>query len=113
MQIEKTGAYRGLYHVLMGHLSPIDGVEPGDLRMAELTRRVEAGGVEEVILALNPNLEGDATASYLAKQLGPRGVRLTRPARGLPAGSEIEFADERVLTDAMTLREPFAAGGGR
>jgi len=111
-QIEKTGAYRGLYHVLMGHLSPIDGVEAESLRIRELTGRVSGGGgeVKEVILALNPNVEGDATAALLSELLGSKGVRITRPARGLPAGSEIEFADERVLTDAITGREAFGAG---
>ena len=108
-QIEKTG-YRGLYHVLMGHLSPIDGVEPGNLRIAELGRRVAEGDVKEVVLALNPNVEGDATAAYIFELLKDKGVALTRPARGLPAGSEIEFADERVLTDAIYGREPFGEG---
>ena len=110
-QIEKTGAYRGLYHVLMGHLSPIDGVEAEGLRIRELTRRLSGDGdeVKEVILALNPNVEGDATAALVSEMLGGTGVRTTRPARGLPAGSEIEFADPRVLTDAITGREALGA----
>jgi len=110
-QIEKTGAYKGLYHVLMGHLSPIDGVEAEDLRISDLVKRL-SDEVKEVVLALNPNVEGDATAALVSEMLSGKGVAITRPARGLPAGSEIEFADERVLTDAITGREPFGAGGG-
>ena len=111
IQIEKTGAYRGLYHVLMGHLSPVDGMNPGDLRMDELIRRIQAGGVSELVLALNPNLEGDATAAYIASLVENKDIRLTRPARGLPAGSELEFTDERVLAGAISSREAFKAGG--
>jgi recombination protein RecR len=111
IQIEKTGAYKGLYHVLMGHLSPVDGKNPEDLRIKELMARIEAGGVKELVLALNPNLEGDATAAYIATRCEKKGVRLTRPARGLPAGSELEFTDERVLAGAFASREAFKAGG--
>ncbi len=103
-QIEKTGDYRGLYHVLMGRLSPMDGVGPKDIRVRELIARVEKGGVREVILATNPTAEGDATAAYLEKSLRNGSVRVTRPARGLPAGSTIEFVDSGILGEALRAR---------
>ena len=103
-QIEKTGDYRGLYHVLMGRLSPLDGVAPKDIRVRELLARVGKGGVREVILATNPTAEGDATAAYLEKALRGKGVRVTRPARGLPAGSTIEYVDSGILGEAMRAR---------
>jgi recombination protein RecR len=101
--IERTASYRGLYHVLGGALSPIDGVDPGDLRIAELVRRVEAGGIEEVIVATNPTMTGEATASYLATLLRPH-TRVTRLASGLPVGGDLEFADEVTIGRALSGR---------
>jgi recombination protein RecR len=91
--IEKSGRFRGRYHVLGGAFAPIDGVGPGELRVAELEERVRRGGIEEVVLATNPNAEGDATAHYLCEQLRPTGVRLTRIAYGMPLGGDLEYAD--------------------
>ena len=101
--IERTATYRGLYHVLGGALSPIDGVDPADLRIGELVRRVEAGGIEEVIVATNPTMTGEATASYVATQLRGR-TRVTRLASGLPVGSDLEYADEVTLGKAFRGR---------
>jgi recombination protein RecR len=101
--VERTASYRGLYHVLGGALSPLDGVDPGDLRIAELVRRVDAGGVEEVILATNPTMTGEATASYVAGLLRDR-TRVTRLASGLPVGGDLEFADEVTLGRALAGR---------
>jgi recombination protein RecR len=91
--VERSGSYRGLYFVLGGALSPIDGVGPEDLRVAELEARVREGAVREVVLATNPNAEGDATAHYVADRLRPLGVRLTRIAYGMPLGGDLEYAD--------------------
>lgn len=91
--IEKSGRYRGLYHVLGGAFAPIDGVGPGELRVAELEKRVRAGDIAEVVLATNPNAEGDATAHFLCDRLRPTGVRLTRIAFGMPLGGDLEYAD--------------------
>jgi recombination protein RecR len=91
--IEKSGRYRGLYHVLGGAFAPIDGVGPGDLRVAELEQRVRDGGIDEVVLATNPNAEGDATAHFLSDRLRGSGVRLTRIAYGMPLGGDLEYAD--------------------
>lgn len=91
--IEKSGRYHGVYHVLGGAFAPIDGVGPGELRVAELEARVQAGGIEEVVLATNPNAEGDATAHFLSDRLRPSGVRLTRIAYGMPLGGDLEYAD--------------------
>ena len=91
--IEKSERYRGLYHVLGGAFAPIDGVGPGELRVAELEQRVRGGGIEEVVLATNPNAEGDATAHFLSERLRPTGVRLTRIAFGMPLGGDLEYAD--------------------
>jgi recombination protein RecR len=102
--IEKTHGFRGVYHVLMGALSPLHGVGPDDLKIKELLQRVGAGGVEEVILATNPNVEGEATAIYLAKLLKPLGVRVTRIAMGVPVGSDLEYADEMTMGKAMEGR---------
>lgn len=109
--LEQTGSYSGVYHVLMGRLSPMEGVGPGDLTIADLLARVDdpsrnAGGVpvREVVLALNPTLEGDGTTLYLAEQLQARKVRVTRLARGLPTGSQLEFASKAVLADAIEGR---------
>ncbi len=104
LPLEKAGAFRGRYHVLGGKLSPINGVEPEDLRIAELERRLETEPIHEVILALPTDVEGDATSYYLAKRLAPRPVRVTRIAHGLPAGSGLEFADELTLNHALEGR---------
>ncbi len=104
MAIEKGGEYKGSYHVLMGALSPLQGVGPDDLKIKSLLARVEAGGVDEVILATNPNVEGEATAIYLAKLLKPLGVRVTRIAMGVPVGSDLEYADEFTVHKAMEGR---------
>ncbi len=91
--IERSGSFTGVYHVLGGALSPIDGVGPDELHMAELEARVRAGGIREVVLATNPNAEGDATAAYLAERLRPLGVGLSRIAYGMPMGGDLEYAD--------------------
>ena len=104
MALERTGRYRGLYHVLHGVLSPMDGIGPDNLKIKELLQRLKAGSVSEVILATNPNLEGEATAMYLQRLLSPFGVRLTRLARGLPVGGDLEYADEVTLTHALEGR---------
>jgi recombination protein RecR len=101
--LERTHEYRGLYHVLGGALSPIDGVEPGHLRIDELVQRVERNGVAEVVLAMNPNMTGEATAAYLADRLRGR-VRVTRLASGLPVGGDLEYADEVTLGRALSGR---------
>ena len=102
--IEKTGDFRGAYHVLMGALSPLKGVGPDDLRIAGLLERVGGGEVAEVILATNPNVEGEATAIYLARLLKPLGVRVSRIAMGVPVGSDLEYADEITMLKAMEGR---------
>ena len=110
--LEQTGMYRGLYHVLMGHISPLDGVGPSDLTIPALLARIDSpagnpGGVpiRELVLGLNPTLEGDGTGLYLAEQLKARGVRLTRLARGLPSGGQLEYANKAVLADAIQGRQ--------
>jgi recombination protein RecR len=103
ISLERTHEFRGLYHVLGGALSPLDGVEPGDLRIADLLRRVEEEGVREVVLATNPNMTGEATAGYLADRLRDR-VRVTRLASGLPVGGDLEYADEVTLGRALSGR---------
>ena len=103
VSLERTAEYRGLYHVLGGALSPLDGVDPGDLRIDELIRRVEANGVAEVVLATNPNMTGEATAAYLADRLRGK-VRVTRLASGLPVGGDLEYADEVTLGRAVEGR---------
>ena len=102
--IEKTRDFRGAYHVLMGAISPLQGVGPDELKIKGLLARVEQGGVEEVILATNPNVEGEATAIYLARLLKPLGVRVTRIAMGVPVGSDLEYADEITVHKAMEGR---------
>jgi recombination protein RecR len=102
--IEKTREFRGRYHVLMGALSPLQGVGPDDLKIKGLLDRIGTGGVEEVILATNPTVEGEATALYLARLLKPLGVRVTRIAMGIPVGSDLEYADEVTMTRAMENR---------
>jgi len=105
LAMERIGSYQGHYHVLNGALSPIEGIGPDDLTIRELVERVRAGGVEEVILATNPSLEGDATAMYLGRQLTGLGVRVTRLARGLPVGGDLEYADQSTLLRALSGRQ--------
>ena len=102
--IEKTREFKGMYHVLMGAISPLQGIGPDDLKVRELLMRVGSGTVEEVILATNPNVEGEATAIYLARLLKPLGVRVTRIAMGVPVGSDLEYADEVTMHKAMEGR---------
>jgi recombination protein RecR len=102
--VEKTRDFKGLYHVLMGALSPLQGVGPDDLKINQLLTRVGRGSVDEVILATNPNVEGEATAIYLAKLLKPLGVRVTRIAMGVPVGSDLDYADEVTMQRAMEGR---------
>jgi recombination protein RecR len=102
--IEKIREFRGRYHVLGGAISPIDGVGPEDLRIRELMARLADGAISEIILATDPNLEGEATATYLARMIKPLGVRVTRPASGLPVGGELEYADEVTLGRAFEGR---------
>lgn len=104
LAIEKASAYRGHYHVLHGALSPLDGIGPDDLRIAELIRRLEAGSVDEVVVATNMNVEGEATALYLAKLLKPTGLKLTRLASGIPFGGDLEYIDVPTLTRAFAER---------
>jgi len=102
--IERAGVVRGRYHVLGGAISPLDGIGPDDLRVQELLERVEREGVSEVIIATNPNLEGNATAMYVAALLKPVGVKVTRLASGLPVGGDLEYADEVTLSQALEGR---------
>lgn len=102
--MEKTRDYKGLYHVLQGAISPMEGVGPDDIRIRELLQRLGDGRVQEVILATNPNLEGEATAMYLARLLKPLGLKVTRIARGLPVGGDLEYADEVTLAKALEGR---------
>jgi recombination protein RecR len=110
--LEQTGMFRGVYHVLMGHISPLEGIGPQDLTVANLIGRVEhpesnAGGtpIKEAVLGLNPTVEGDGTALFLAEQLRQRGVKVTRLARGLPSGGQLEYANKAVLADAVQHRQ--------
>ncbi len=102
--IERAGEYRGLYHVLGGRLSPLDGVGPDDLAIGTLLARLEPEGVREVILATNPSLEGEATALYVQRQLAARAIRVTRIARGLPVGGDLEYADGVTIAQALAAR---------
>jgi recombination protein RecR len=104
LAVEKTGAYKGRYHVLHGAISPVDGIGPESLKIRELVARVEAGNVLEVIIATNPGMEGDATAMYLQRQLTPTGVKITRLARGLPTGGDLEYVDSVTLLRALQGR---------
>lgn len=103
--IEQTGAYAGKYHVLHGVLSPIEGIEPKHLKIQPLLERVSQGKIREVILATNPSMEGDATAQYLRQQLTPYHIRVTRLARGLPVGGDLEYADQNTLLRALAGRQ--------
>ena len=102
--LERTREYRGLYHVLHGALSPLEGVGPDDLKLRELLTRISRGSVAEVIMATNPNVEGEATAMYIARLLKPLGVKVTKIARGLPVGGDLEYADEVTLSEAFENR---------
>jgi recombination protein RecR len=102
--IEKTRGFRGRYHVLMGAIAPLHGIGPDDLKIRSLLARVAEGGVEEIILATNPNVEGEATALYLARLLKPLGVRVTRIGMGVPVGSDLDYADEFTMSKAMEGR---------
>lgn len=104
LALERTNAFKGVYHVLHGAISPVNGIGPEDLRIRELVKRVDRGGVKEVIIATNPGLEGDATAMYIRRELTGRTLRLTRLARGLPVGSDIEYADSMTLSGALLGR---------
>jgi len=104
LSMEKSGTFRGKYHVLGGKLSPLNGVEPEDLRIPELERRISAEGIRELVMALSTDVEGDATSFYLSKRLTQQGLRITRIAHGLPAGSGLEFADEITLSRALEGR---------
>jgi recombination protein RecR len=105
LAIERTGEYRGLYHVLHGAITPVEGIGPEDLRIRELVTRAEKEPVREVILATNPSLEGEATAMYIRRQLFPLQVRITRLARGLPVGGDLEYADAVTLARALEGRQ--------
>jgi len=107
LALEHTGIYRGLYHVLHGAISPTEGIGSEDIRIKELLRRLEDGSVKEVILATNPNLEGEQTAMYLSRLISPLGIKVTRLARGLPFGTELEYADDITLTRAIEGRQEF------
>lgn len=102
--IERTRSYHGLYHVLLGALSPLDGVGPSDIKVQELMERLQRGGVEEVIIATNPTIEGEATALYLTKLIKPLGIRTSRIAYGIPVGMDIEYADEVTLIKSLEGR---------
>lgn len=102
--MEKTGEFKGRYHVLQGAVSPIDGIGPEDIRVRELLARLQIGKIEEVVVATNPNIEGEATAMYLAKLIKPLGIKVTRIASGLPVGGDLEYADEVTLGRALQGR---------
>jgi recombination protein RecR len=105
LALERIGAYKGKYHILQGVLSPIEGINPDDLKIRALLERIQRGGVKEVILATNPSMEGEATAQYLYPRLRAEGVRVTRLARGLPVGGDLEYADQNTLLRALSGRQ--------
>jgi len=107
LALEHTGIYKGLYHVLHGAISPTEGIGADDIRIKELLSRLQDGSVNEAILATNPNLEGEQTAMYLSRLISPLGIRVTRLARGLPFGTELEYADDVTLTRAIEGRQEF------
>jgi recombination protein RecR len=104
--LEKTGQCKWVYHVLGGHIAPLDGIEPADLTIDKLVERVKAGGIEEIIMATNPNMVGDGTSLYISSLLKGTGVKITRLARGLATGSTLEYANSRMLSDAISARQP-------
>jgi len=106
MALERSGGYQGLYHVLHGVLSPLEGVGPQDLRLEELLSRLRGGKIQEVILATNPSVEGEATAQYLSQVIKPLGVRVTRIARGVPMGGDLQYIDQMTLTKSLENRGP-------
>ena len=108
--IERTGEFRGRYHVLLGAMSPLEGIGPEHLKIRELLTRIEPEGIEEIIICTNPNTEGEVTAMYLARQLRPLGLRVTRPASGLPVGGDLEYADELTLGRALEGRREVGDG---
>jgi len=105
--LEKSGAYRGQYHVLGGVISPVEGIGPDDLFIAQLMTRLKSGDIKELIIATNPNLEGEATALYIQKMVQPIGIQITRIARGLPVGGDLEYADEITLSRALEGRRDY------
>jgi recombination protein RecR len=105
LAVERTRGFHGLYHVLHGVISPMDGIGPDDLKINELLARLRSGAVQEVIMATNPNLEGEATSMYMSRLLVPLGIRVTRLARGLPMGSDLEYADDVTLSRALENRQ--------
>jgi len=107
LALERTSSYSGVYHVLHGALSPVDGIGPAELKIDALIERVQAGPAREVILATNPNVEGEATSSYIARLLAPSNVKVTRLARGLPVGGDLEYADDVTLRRALEGRSSF------
>ncbi|CAI8012285.1 Recombination protein RecR [Geodia barretti] len=107
LALERTNTYRGMYHVLHGVISPMNGIGPDDLRIRPLLDRLHGSDIEEVILATNPNLEGEATSMYIQQLIAPLGIRITRPARGLPVGGDLEYADEATLARAIEGRQEF------
>jgi recombination protein RecR len=107
MALEQSGVYRGLYHVLLGRIAPLDGIGPDQLTIDALVRRVREGGFKEVIMATNPTVEGDGTSLYISNQLSGLPVRITRLARGITTGSVLEFANKEILADALTGRQQF------
>jgi len=104
-KIDKTGFYDGLYHVLLGHVNPLENINPEDINIDKLVKRVEGGNIQEVIIATNPNLEGDVTALCILERLEPLGVRVTQPARGMPTGSYLEYINSAVIADAINGRK--------
>ena len=105
LAMEKSHEFKGVYHVLHGALSPMEGITPNDIRIKELLARIAKGGVKEVIMATNPDVEGEATAMYISGHLKPRGIKVTRLAHGIPVGSELEYADEITLSRALLDRK--------
>jgi recombination protein RecR len=105
--LERTASFDGRYHVLHGAISPVEGVGPEDLRLAELLARIEPEGIQELVLATNPTMEGEATAMYIKRQLDGRGLRMTRLARGLPSGGDLEYADLSTLSQALEGRQEY------
>jgi recombination protein RecR len=105
ISLEKTGLCKWVYHVLNGHIAPLEGVDPGDLTIDDLVKRVRTGSIKEVVMATNPNIEGDGTALYIGSLLRPLGIKITRLARGLPTGSTIEYSSGLILAEAIMGRE--------